>query len=48
MIIKQKKRLCKDNNLTLVEIYPKDFKQFDEDFLYKLLINKLNEKGIDE
>mgnify|MGYP001007005713 CR=1 FL=1 len=45
---KEKIKLCKDNNLTLVEIYPKDFKQFDEDFLYKLLINKLNEKGIDE
>ena len=45
---KEKIKLCKDNNLTLIEFYPNEigFNSFEE--IFKLLNEKLNEKGIDE
>ena len=44
----EKIKLCKENNLTLIEFYPNEigFNSFEE--IFKLLNEKLNEKGIDE
>ena len=45
---KEKIKICKKNNLTLIEFYPNEigFNSFEE--IFKLLNEKLNEKGIDE
>ena len=46
----EKIKLCKNNKLPLIEIYPKDFSSFNEEFLYNMLINKINNfntKGTD-
>ena len=40
--IKDKINLCKQYNLKLVEIYPKDFKSYKYDYLYNMLIDKIN------
>lgn len=42
--IKEKIKLCTINKLLLIEIYPKDFISFDEDFLYNMLIEKINKE----
>lgn len=40
--IKDKINLCKQYNLKLVEIYPDDFKSYKYDYLYNMLIDKIN------
>ena len=44
----EKIKLCKENNLKLIELYPNDIGQNSFEEIYRLLMDKLNEKGIDK
>lgn len=46
--IDEKIKLCKENNLKLIELYPNDIGQNSFEEIYRLLMNKFKEKGIDK
>ena len=41
-------KLCKDNNLILIDLYKKDFKKSDMETLYNLLLDKINNINLKE
>ena len=46
--IDEKIKLCKENNLKLIELYSNDIGQNSFEEIYRLLMNKFKEKGSDK